>query len=515
MRFFLLVIALSCGSKPGYSQENQMYDHLPTGKFSVGFRIFTLIDDSRVDKPAINYLGNKNPGELRRQITVHLWYPCVPATSSNHLQYADYCYNEWQKSSEDTLSNTFKSGRLALSRRSVENWFGKTTDTHWEQLVHSRMLALPQAPPLKGKWPLLIGMLRPLSTAITNEVLASNGFIVAMIHSNVEGSFSQTALTNIQDMRYLISWLQKSGEVNDEIGTFGFSGSGFSQVLFAMSDYRVKALADIESGIYMDELFQALALSNYYNPAKLRVPFLHIFSLDLSKQEKYFSEFEDKTIFSRRYRLLLNQPRLHHWDFATEGFTASIFLENRGPEKDNIRKSFEIACTYLLYYFQAEVNKDSKSTEILKNRTMIENFPAALWDIRYYEKLMPSPDRDELEYIIREKGIDSALVIVNKSIGRDSTVNLREWYVLNSLGYKFLGETNYAAAIGIFRLNTELHPDDANLFDSLAEAYETSGDQENMKKISNHVLSLLAAKKTLTNNEKGLQANAEKRLGNH
>jgi len=499
-----------------YAQHNPIYDHLPVGKYDVGFRIFTVIDGSRVERSSINYLGEKNTGDLRKKITIHLWYPCQKHSDGRRLQYADYCFNNRLHASTDSLSSEIKNNQLASARRSVENWFGKTSDQNWNDLIHSPMLAQAEAEPIKTQWPLLIGILRPVSTAITNEILASNGFIVAMIHSEITGPFSETALTHIPDMQYVISWLQRAGMVNEEIGTFGFSGSGFSQVLFAMRDFRVKALADIESGIYMNELFQALALSNYYNPAKLRVPFLHIFSLDLSKQEKFINEFEDKTIFSRRYRLLLNQPKLHHWDFAAEGFTASIFLGNRGEEKNNIRASYEIACTYLLYYFEAELKKDSRAAQFIRDKSLLTNFPGRLWDIKYYDALKPAPNRDELEYIIRARGIDSALQMVNRTILRDSTDNLWEWYVLNTLGYDFLNEGNYPAAIGIFKLNTELHPDDPNLFDSLAEAYERAGDLDNMKKTAGLVLSLLAAKPTLNANEKGLQSNAEKRMkSNH
>ena len=195
------------------------------------------------------------------------------------------------------------------------------------------MLAQADAEPLKEKFPLLIGMLRQLSTSVTNEMLASNGYIVAMINEQNSSSFSESALNEIPDMQFAIAYLEKNESVDEEkIGTFGFSGSGFSQVLFAMCDYRIKAVADIESGIYMDHLYQDFSASNYYQPSKLRVPFLHIFSIDLSKQEKYIDDLKNKTKFATRYRLLLNQPALHHWDFAAEGFTASIFLNNRGEQ---------------------------------------------------------------------------------------------------------------------------------------------------------------------------------------
>jgi predicted Zn-dependent protease len=75
-----------------------------------------------------------------------------------------------------------------------------------------------------------------------------------------------------------------------------------------------------------------------------------------------------------------------------------------------------------------------------------------------------------------------------------------------------LGEKKYREAIEIFKLNTEMHPGDANLFDSLAEAYELSGDKENMKKISSTVMDILNKKTSLNDADRGVKENSEKRL---
>jgi CubicO group peptidase (beta-lactamase class C family) len=47
----------------------------------------------------------------------------------------------------------------------------------------------------------------------------------------------------------------------------------------------------------------------------------------------------------------------------------------------------------------------------------------------------------------------------------------------NQLGYEALQKKDYPKSIAIFRLNTELYPDSANTYDSLAEALEASGDK--------------------------------------
>jgi CubicO group peptidase (beta-lactamase class C family) len=49
---------------------------------------------------------------------------------------------------------------------------------------------------------------------------------------------------------------------------------------------------------------------------------------------------------------------------------------------------------------------------------------------------------------------------------------------LNGLGYQLLGLKNHAAAIAVFKLNTELYPKSWNTYDSLGEAYMMNGDKE-------------------------------------
>ena len=50
---------------------------------------------------------------------------------------------------------------------------------------------------------------------------------------------------------------------------------------------------------------------------------------------------------------------------------------------------------------------------------------------------------------------------------------------LNQYGYQLLGENKHDEAIKIFILNTERHPESANAWDSLGEAYAIKGDKEN------------------------------------
>lgn len=88
----------------------------------------------------------------------------------------------------------------------------------------------------------------------------------------------------------------------------------------------------------------------------------------------------------------------------------------------------------------------------------------------------------ELEKVYRSSGIDSVLQSY-RSLKQDpkQDYELSE-SELNLLGYKILyGDRKPTDAIRVFKLTTEEHPSSSNAFDSLAEAYQVSGDAKAAK----------------------------------
>jgi hypothetical protein len=499
------------------SQRSPLYDNLPVGKYSVGFSILTVADSNRISQPEYNYLGEKNEGDRSRKITIQIWYPSAEKTGRRKVKFGDYSHYHLLSTTNEAIDDKRKVEQIINWRRSLERFFGKTSDVKWDELVSTPMLATEDATGLPGRFPLLIGLMRPFTTAMTNELLASHGYIVAMIKKQEPGDddWAKYARFEIPDMQFAMSYLARKRNFDqNKIGTFGFSGAGFVPVLFAMHDTRVKAVADIESLMYFDRdnLFQLFAKSDYYNPANLRVPFMHVFGLESAKKETFITEFEYKTKFSKRYRLLFNHPEFTHADFTMQGYALAAFLKNRGANQDNISKSFELSNIYLLNFFNAELKADAQAKSFLSGKPELPQYPSLLWDINVLDPVKPAPQSNELEYIIRKKGIEEALGIVRATIKNDSSSNILRASVLNNLGYTFLSEKKFEEAIGIFKLNTELHPTDPNLFDSLAEGYETSGDPQKAKAMAVIVMELLNKKTNLTDAEKNMKANAQKRM---
>src|SRR6266478_3795362 len=74
--------------------------------------------------------------------------------------------------------------------------------------------------------------------------------------------------------------------------------------------------------------------------------------------------------------------------------------------------------------------------------------------------------------ITHEKGADVAIKQFDAALKSTSISEVS----INSLGYRLLRQKRSADAIRIFQLNTDLHPQSANTYDSLAEAYMNSGN---------------------------------------
>jgi len=89
------------------------------------------------------------------------------------------------------------------------------------------------------------------------------------------------------------------------------------------------------------------------------------------------------------------------------------------------------------------------------------------------------------------KAIDKHNKALSKTYGIEMTAPEN---FINLLGYRYLVEKNYDEAIDIFKENVKRYPESANVYDSLGEAYEKSGNKEKAKE--NYSMAVVLGKKT-------------------
>jgi len=122
--------------------------------------------------------------------------------------------------------------------------------------------------------------------------------------------------------------------------------------------------------------------------------------------------------------------------------------------------------------------------------------------------------------IVEEKKTDAALVEFKKAIVKYRTLNHSPWYNhvidernLNQMGYELLQLARIEDAIKVFIANAEAFPDSPNVYDSLGEGFEKSGDKA--KAITNSKIALAKLEKAgdlQADRKKAIKDSAEARL---
>ncbi len=108
-----------------------------------------------------------------------------------------------------------------------------------------------------------------------------------------------------------------------------------------------------------------------------------------------------------------------------------------------------------------------------------------------------------------KRGYAQAREVVEEAKKRDVKLRLSEEEV-NAWGYRLLEVGQVKEAVEVFRLNAHLHPQSANSYDSLAEAYEEAGDKPSAVKNFKRSLELNPKNNNAVEHLKKLDAGVEK-----
>jgi hypothetical protein len=425
------------------------------------------------------------------------------------MTFADYKFSHFA----DTVSETTRRTDEANRRRFFAQ-FGTVTDSAWSRLMGTALLARRGATPAAGRFPLVVGSLRRLSTTVTNEYLASHGYVVAMSDGfQPDTSDAGVGLeTAVRDMEVMVPELRTLAYVDPvRLAALGFSGSGFSQILFAMRHPDIDAVCDLESAIFTDRVFWPLARGWGYNVTSMRAPFLHTYSVPLSRDENRFADFEAMR-YSNRHHYLVDAPGIHHWDFAVEGMAASTVLGLRGANAPRLQKAFETTNRYVLAFFNAYVKRDTAELAFLRRSPEANGAPAGLATIRELPAVTPAPSVQAFEALINERGIDSAMVVFRAARARDPLATLFTALQLNRLGYRLLRARKVSESISIFREAVELHPGSANAYDSLAEALEAAGQRTEALAVTRRGLDVLSGEQLTPEQRQQMKGTLEARV---
>lgn len=123
------------------------------------------------------------------------------------------------------------------------------------------------------------------------------------------------------------------------------------------------------------------------------------------------------------------------------------------------------------------------------------------------------PDVAILEQIERPGGAERVSKMLKEVRARDPKAQLFPEDIVNGTGYEHLQAGDTKGAVAILKLNVEAHPDSANVYDSVSDAYLADGQRELARQSARKALELLPTDPTQDDRRrKGIKSSAENKL---
>jgi hypothetical protein len=474
-----------------YAEEAPLWGGLEPGPYAVGFMASEEYDHARTFQPKRDYFGTVLEGERARPIQICMWYPADAPSDEMPVVLSDYAFVP-----PDDLR--FYEFLAAVQNREIRLLHQILAGNQVAVLeaLSTGMKGIKDAKPAEGAFPLLIyhsNFNRGIAeNAVMCEYLASQGFVVATTHS-----FAQSAVTTepglasletmVRDIEFMIAALRGMDFIDHgKLGVFGHGAGGLAALLLQMRNYDVDAVGVLEPGYAGSDHVDILTGNPYYDVGRMSVPLLEAHASSETAEEESFVEW-------LRYssRLSLEFPGAHRIGLTSYGLLPPAFLTSGAPEPSTNVATHGNLCRYVLAFFDAYLNGAEPSLAFL-GRSPEENGmdPAGLELTRVQGAQRP-PTQDEFLGMLEEGRIDTAAYLFERFTAEEPDLVLFPEPTMNYMGYRYLQQGMVPQAIAIFKMNAETYPLSANCWDSLAEAYIASGDNEHAIECVERVLEVL------------------------
>jgi dienelactone hydrolase len=354
--------------------QNEIWENLTTGDYSVGFKVISLYDSARTIKDPEGY----------RPVQVSIWFPSEVSDKSIPMTYKDY----FLLSASETrfqISETFKDSAIVeykklllkngVSEKAFDNWF------------NTRMLAKKGVSPLKDKFPLVVVSQGNFHSAhhqsFLCEFLASYGYVVVTIPSPARISGQMTDVSQaievaddqLRDMEFAIRAIQDLNNVDfNEIALIGHSFGGRSILLLQMKNNNIKCLVSLDGGLGLNTAIEDIKKSSQFNPEKMDVSLLHFYE---DNEEFIKPDFTLINSFDKSQRFLIKINDMKHFYFTSIGLVAAT-IEGFSAHPEDLNDKYKMICDFTRDFLNSVFNDGEQEMKKLN-----ENFSVSADTIKF------------------------------------------------------------------------------------------------------------------------------------
>lgn len=455
----------------------------PAGAHAVGLRIVEQYDRSRGYRGVTDpYTGQATTGERARPIQTLVWYPAAKGTGS--VVHAED-YVRLGATADDFGQTPAERDRLEAAY--VSRRVGSLSPSRAKAELTATMLANRNATPSVGRFPVVIYAPSYRADAFENadlcEYLASLGYIVIASPSVGQTPGGMTddlegAETQMGDIEFLIGFAYGVPEADTHrLAVIGYSWGGLANVMAAAKDSRILALVALDGSI---RTYPAvIEQSRFLTPARVTAPLLYIAATpkqveSLSSDVNAETSFLNRIKYADLYRVTL-APYIHaNFSVMGQRFMADDAYGNYN--KDELSTANGWLERYVGNFLDGYLKGDTAGRAFLDTPSDKIGAPPHLLTTFVAKAQGVPPTQSAFAAELARQGFDRASTVYSAFKKRDSSFALSEVEV-NAWGYKLMRAGQTKSSVAILRLNTELHADSWNAFDSLGEAYAQVGNK--------------------------------------
>lgn len=447
----------------------------PRGEFSVGFRVIKQYDYTREFKRKHDAItGEETRGERARPIQTLIWYPAAPANAP--VRYEDYVKTRF---TETDFSRN--SEQLAAELAKVEEKLNRRLTNGATPLLKQPMLANWDAPPLTGRFPIVIYAAGAGGSADENadmlEHLASHGYVVVASTSlgayDKEIRYDMTSVEpQVADIRFLLAYASKLDNVDPQnMAVLGWSWGGMTNLFAASRDERIAAVISLD-GTREPEFTKQIDIQ------RLTAPWLYVSrtpdtipQINRSEIDTRFSLLNEAK-YTDVYQLIMYP--MQHIDFISQRLRESSPQSYKEYSREELIEAYTTVTNHVRHFLDAYLKNEQRARDFLA-RSPRENgaTPHSARLERAPAEAVPSTQL-QMAKTLSSMGFSHAIRIYQEAVAHDPKFSL-DAEALQAWGYALMARKRPADAAHIFLLWTTRFPQDANAFSSLGEAYEADG----------------------------------------
>jgi pimeloyl-ACP methyl ester carboxylesterase len=467
--FVLLIVstAASAQSPPEFS-----FTQAPR-PYAVGLRVIEQYDPSRT------FRAWSTDAASGRPLQTLVWYPAVRAGRT--MTVGDYIALLPSETRFDSPRMPPEGRELLISMK---------------RSLHSRMWAIRDARPLRGRFPVVIYAPSfswvPWENADLCEYLASHGYIV--ISSTSMGSHTREMTFSLegiraqaQDISFLVGYSRTLADADtNEVAVVGYSWGGISNLFAAAQDSRIKALVALDGSM---RYYPGLVKEGGVHPEQMQIPLIFFTEGELT--------LEDLAGFSSsaqsRGPNVLNEWT--HADLITAHMLAlphvgfsSMFqrdddvwvdfskFQKADYDREDCRVEYGWVARYTLAFLDSYLKHDREALAFLERTPSENGVPRHFMAVSYRQGKGIPPSFEWFVKEVESRGFDQVADIYasmqkeNHGFKLDD-VDMRDW------AYELQTEGRLSEAIKLLELDIQVHPDSDDAYTSLGDAYRDSGQR--------------------------------------